>query len=150
MDDDQDNAVEDKLNQKQEFFCQLYATEKEFFGNGTQSYIEAYDPDTTKPNWYKTAAASASRLLKNDKVIKRINEILEETGLNDAFIDKQLSFLIAQHSDFGSKIAAIREYNKLKQRIIERTDVTSGGKTIFIPSEIAEKNGINTGTEANS
>jgi hypothetical protein len=32
-----------KLNPKQELFCELYATDREFFGNGVQSSIEAYD-----------------------------------------------------------------------------------------------------------
>lgn len=120
---DPELAKTSKLNLRQELFCQLYATQSEFFGNGVQSYIEAYEPDTTRPNWYKTACASASRLLANDKVIARINEILEQTGLNDAFIDKQLSFLIAQHADFTNKLGAIREYNKLKQRITDKSEV---------------------------
>lgn len=121
-----------KLVLKQEEFCQLYATETEFFGNGVQSYIEAYKPDQTKSNWYKSACSSASRLLSNVKVIKRINEILEETGLNDAFIDKQLSFLIAQHSDFTNKLGAIKEYNKLKQRITDKTEVELSVKGVDI------------------
>ena len=108
---------------KQEKFCQLYATEAEFFGNGVQSYIEAYEPNQTKPNWYKSACSSASRLLSSVKVIQRINDILKETGLNDAFIDKQLSFLITQHADFTNKLGAIKEYNKLKQRITDKSEV---------------------------
>lgn len=125
-----ENVIADTLTPKQEAFCQLYATESEFFGNGVQSYIEAYEPDQTRPNWYKSACSSASRLLSNVKVITRINTILEQTGLNDAFIDKQLSFLITQHSDFTSKLGAIKEYNKLRQRITEKKDITSNGKTI--------------------
>jgi hypothetical protein len=50
--------------------------------------------------------------LRNVKVSERINELLEQGGLNDHFVDKQLSFLIAQHADFKSKLGAIREYNK--------------------------------------
>lgn len=119
-----------ELTTKQAFFCELYAGEKEFFGNGVQSYIEAYDPDQTAKNWYKSACASASRLLRNVKVINEINRLLEIQGLNDVAVDKQLSFLIAQHADFGSKVQAIREYNKLKQRIITKTDITSGGQPI--------------------
>lgn len=122
--------VEDDLNLNQEKFCQLYATETEFFGNGVQSYIEAYNPDTSKPNWYKTCLASASRLLTNVKVIDRINELLEEQGLNDSFVDKQLKFIITQHADFGSKMQAIKEYNKLKSRITDKADITSGGNAI--------------------
>lgn len=126
----EEKEISIKLNPKQELFCKLYATETEFFGNGVQSYIEAYEPDQTKPNWYKSACSSASRMLSNVKLVTRINEILEQTGLNDTFIDKQLSFLITQHADFTNKLGAIKEYNKLKQRIVDKKDITSGGKPI--------------------
>lgn len=121
------------LNQKQELFCKLYATDREFFGNGVQAYIEAYNPDTSKPNWYKSCMASSSRLLRNVKVIDRINELLEEQGLNDAFVDKQLKFVITQHADFGSKMAAIREYNKLRGRIIDKSE-----QKIILPKPLVD------------
>ena len=117
--------AEDKLNPKQEEFCQLYATDREFFGNGVQSYIESYEPDQTKPNWYKSACSSASRILSSVKVMARINAILEETGFNDSHVDKQLSFLISQHADFTNKLGAIKEYNKLKKRIEEKENITT-------------------------
>ena len=123
---------EEKLNERQEKFSQLYATDTEFFGNGVQAYLEVYDIDTSKPNWYKTACAASSQLLRNIKVCKRINEILEEQGLNDEFIDKQLLFLITQHADFGNKLGAIKEYNKLKQRIVDKTDITTNGKELNV------------------
>lgn len=113
-----------ELTPKQERFCQLYATEVEFFGNGTQAYIEAYDPETNRPNWYKSAQASASRLLSNVIVYNRINQILEESGFNDIAVDKQLAFLLTQHTDLKSKLGAIKEYNKLKSRITEKQEVT--------------------------
>lgn len=124
---------EDLLNQKQELFCQLYATDREFFGNGVQSYVEAYEPDTSKPNWYKTACSVASEMLSKPKVYDRINELLELGGLNDAFVDKELLFLIKQHDDKSAKVAAIREYNKLKSRITEKIDHTSKGKRLPTP-----------------
>jgi hypothetical protein len=113
----------DDLQLKQEKFCKLYATDIEFFGNGVETYLEVYDIDKSKPNWYKTACSAASRLLSNVKVIDRITELLEEQGLNDAFVDKQLKFLLTQYADFTSKLGAIREYNKLKQRITEKSEV---------------------------
>jgi hypothetical protein len=113
---------EEELLQRQEKFCQLYTGEQEFFGNGVESYLEIYDIDKTKPNWYKTACACASRLLSNAKVIERISELLEEQGLNDQFVDKQLKFLLTQYADFGSKLGAIKEYNKLKQRIVDKVE----------------------------
>jgi len=132
--------IETNLNPQQEKFCKLYATEKEFFGNGAESYTKAYELDKSKLNWYKSACSSASRLLSNVEVCIRINELLTAGGLNDQFVDKQLQFLLTQHSDFGSKLGAIREYNKLRARIIEKIDHTSGGEPIqgfnyIIPNE---------------
>lgn len=120
----------DELNQKQKLFCALYASDREFFGNGVEAYAEAYNIDRNKPNWYSSAGAAASRLLKDGKILDEINKQLDLGGLNDATVDKELLFVIRQHSDYGAKTAAIREYNKLKQRIITKTDVTSGGKPI--------------------
>lgn len=132
---------EKSLKWKQERFCRLYATDREFFANGAQTYIEVYDPDTSKPNWYKVVCASASRLLSNVKVCDRINKLLEMNGLNDAFVDKQLTFLVTQHSDLGNKLGAIREYNKLKQRIIDKQDIQSGGKPITVNLTTYKKDG---------
>lgn len=111
-----------KLNLRQEKFCEVYCSQdSELFGNGVQAYVVAYEPDQKKPNWYKTACTRASQLLSSIKIIDRINILLEETGFNDAFVDKQLSFLITQHADFQSKLGAVKEYNKLKGRIIEKS-----------------------------
>lgn len=118
------DKTDQELNLKQETFCQLYTSDRMFFGNGTQAYIEAYDINLGKPNAYKVAQAAASRLLSNVMVCKRINELLEEGGLNDEFVDKQLVFLLTQHDDKGSKLGAIREYNKLKQRVADRMEHT--------------------------
>ncbi len=113
--------TEDGLNQQQEAFCQLYVNnEKEFFGNGVESYIEAYDPDR-EGNWYKSAAASASRLLTNVKVVARINELLETGGFNNENVDKQHLFLINQHADLKTKLGAIKEFNALKKRVEDKT-----------------------------
>ena len=35
---------DNKLSPQQERFCNLFASDQEFFGNGVQSYIEAYKP----------------------------------------------------------------------------------------------------------
>ena len=140
---------EERLNLKQEEFCQLYATEEEFFGNGVETYLEVYEIDKTKPNWYKTACSAASRLLRNGKVCQRINTLLEEGGLNDQFVDKQLVFLITQHSDFTNKLGAIKEYNKLKQRITDKLE-HSGGLVIQIEKELAEKYNAQPSPENNS
>jgi hypothetical protein len=120
-----------KLNIRQEAFCKTYVSETEFFGNGTQSYIEVYKPKRIG-NWYRSCQTSASDLLSNPIIIDRINELLQLDGLNDTAVDKQLSFVIAQYSDLTNKVAAIKEYNKLKQRITEKSDIMSGGKPISL------------------
>lgn len=110
---------EQLLSPQQEMFCQLYASDKEFFGNGVQSYIEAYDVDVGKGKGqtsYEACKAYAHRLLTNPKILKRINEVFEGRGLNDAFVDKQLEKLITQDAEFRPKLGAIAEYNKLKKR----------------------------------
>ena len=111
------------LNPKQELFCQYYASDREFFGNGVQAYIEAYNPDQSKKGWYNSARSVASEMLTKPNILKRINQIFEESGLNDAFVDKQLELVITQNADFASKVSAIREYNKIKQRIIDKSEV---------------------------
>lgn len=123
MEDELEQEQNTGLNLRQERFCQLYATDVEFFGNGVESYADAYDHPITDKKSYMVAAAAASRLLKNVKVLDRINSLLEEGGLNDVFIDKQLKFLITQHADLFNKLGAIKEYNKLKQRIVEKKKI---------------------------
>lgn len=112
------------LNPKQEMFCQLYATDREFFGNGVQSYIEAYNIDLTKRGAYNVAKANAFRLLTNADILKRINELFEAHGLNDTFVDKQLEKLIVQDADFKSKLGAIKEYNSLQQRVTRKLELS--------------------------
>lgn len=104
-----------KLNLKQEEFCKMYTSnDRDMFGNGVQSYIEIYEPDTSKSNWYKTACASASQLLSNIKVINKINELLEEQGFNDENVEKQHLFILNQHVNIPAKMKAIDSYYKLK------------------------------------
>jgi len=114
----------DDLTLKQKKFCELFASDKEFLGNGTQSYIEAFDVNTNKPGQYNKARANASKLLAKSNILSYINKILEEMSLNEANADKQLAFLMSQQADFGSKLGAIREFNALKQRIQKKIDHT--------------------------
>jgi hypothetical protein len=109
-----------KLNPKQELFCQYFASDREFFGNGIQSYVEAYDIDLTKKGAYNTAKVNAHRLLTKANILVRIDELFEAGGLNDSFVDKQLEKLITQDAEYSAKVAAIKEYNQLKQRITKK------------------------------
>lgn len=122
--------MERKLNPKQELFCKLYASDREFFGNGVQSYIEAYNIDLSQKGAYLSAKANANKLLTKDYILKRIDELFEAHGLNDTFVDKQLEKLIIQDADFKTKVSAIKEYNALKSRIKNNLDITSGGEPV--------------------
>ena len=120
------------LSEQDEYFCTLFASDRELFGNGVQSYIEAYDiqvvnkpdPDDPHQKTYATCRHEAHRLLTNVNFLKRINEIFEGRGLNDAFVDKQLEKVITQDAEFNPKVRAIQEYNKLKKRTVDRIEHT--------------------------
>lgn len=104
------------LTDKQKLFCELYVS-KDFFGNGFQSYVEAYNVNLEVKGSSLTARSAASRLLTKDNILKYLQDLLDDAGLNDIFVDKQLLFLITQKADFKANVAAIKEYNVLRQRI---------------------------------
>lgn len=116
-----DDAIdpETQLNPKQELFCQAYAgnDDRDYFGNGTQAYIMAYDIDLSVKGAYEAARADASRLLTNGNILARIRNIMETNTLNDEMVDKQMNFWIHQHAYPMASIAAIKEYNKVKKRV---------------------------------
>lgn len=130
-----------KLNEKhanaltppQESFCMYYASDREMFGNGVQSYIEAYDievvnkPNPKSPNYHKqktynACKVAAHQLLTSKNILKRINEIYEGRGLNDVFVDKQLEFIITQKAELRTSLGGVQEYNKLKKRTSETVE----------------------------
>ena len=110
-------TIEDKpLTLKQERFCQIYATDASFFGNATRAYAIAYNKDLSIPGMYSVVARSAADNLKKPHIFHRINQLLEDIGFTDTEVDKQLAFVIAQHTDLKAKLSAIKEYNNLKKR----------------------------------
>lgn len=99
--------------------------------------MEVYDVDQEKGNWYKTACVCASKLLRNAKVYTYINELLRSDGLNPQFADKQLLYLMSQHEDKTAKKDAIKEYNRLTQRVIEKVEINHIN-TKLTPEELNE------------
>lgn len=122
--------AKDKLNAKQELFCNYYVSE-ETFGNGVRSYCKAYGIDENNIQKYNVAKKSAFDLLTNPNILARINELLDDAGLNDSFVDKQLLFAISQNADMSSKVKAISEYNKLRQRITDKSKVENTGELVI-------------------
>jgi hypothetical protein len=116
------------LNARQELFCQLYATTREFFGNGVQSYIEAYNPDTSKKNWYQVAKASAYENLTKPHLLKRIRALMD-IYINDEVVDKELASVILQSGDLSAKVSAIKEYNQLKSRVRQKIEIEDTRET---------------------
>ncbi len=140
-----------KLNIKQEAFCQYYTRNDAVFGNATQAYAEAYgyrlenlsDEEPTEEVWdeimeimktvklddspyakaYNTCSVMGHRLLRNTKINERVKEILREMMV-EAEVDSEIMYVIKQKTDFGAKMSAIKEFNKLKGRIIEKVEVT--------------------------
>lgn len=128
------SKTEQGLNLQQEAFCQVYTgQDRELFGNGTMSYLETYGEEyltkNDKPMTYQVAMVSASNLLRNPKIITRINGLLSTGGFSDENVDKQHLFLINQYADLKTKLGAIAEYNKLKARITKKIDLTTKGKS---------------------
>jgi hypothetical protein len=141
------------LNPQRELFCRYYTQNEDLFGNATHCYAEAYDYklDTLSQedeydlpkgdperkliqrSEYDRAvhvcAVEASRLLRSPEIQLRITALLNEI-LRDEVVDSQLAKLIMQDAEPAAKIAAIREYNKVRQRITEKHDITSGGLPI--------------------
>jgi hypothetical protein len=122
-------AKGDNLSLREESFCKLYVS-ADLFGNGTKAYMEAYSYDKKEAGKYETARVKASQMLKKPKIYKRIAELLDKSGFNDLNVDKQLLFLIEQSCNLGVKMRAIREYNRLRNRVITKLDVTTGGQPI--------------------
>lgn len=132
--------TEQGLNLQQEEFCKLYtnaeAIDREVFGNGVQCYLAVYGPEHLakykKHMKYEVAIAASSRLLSKVKVIERINNLLEEGGFNDVNVDRQHLFLINQHSDLRTKMAAIKEYNAVKKRVDSKLTLELSGVEISV------------------
>lgn len=119
---EEEKKEEKKLTPKQELFCQLYATNLDYFGNWVQAYAKAYWIDLTQKWGYQTAKTNASKMLTNANLLERLRELGDDV-LNDVMIDKELAFVATQRAELWPKMKAINEYNKLKQRIIDKSEV---------------------------
>lgn len=135
------------LTIQQELFCQYYVKTVETRGNGLQSYNLAYDKrleeqskddavydidkETGKRTIVETSTyfkvenickSEASNLLAKPNVSKRVTELLNEM-LTDEIVDGELAKVVLQDGQLKPKVSAIQEYNKLRQRIVDRQTV---------------------------
>ncbi len=133
-------AVKPGLNPKHELFCQFYVKNSELFGNATLSYAEAYaysldelsrakpmdaegkpTDDSEYQKQYNVCSVEGHRLLRSPKIQDRLTKLLNEM-LKDDVVDRELVKVILQDHKPEAKVAAIREYNKLKARITEKVE----------------------------
>lgn len=108
------------ITQKQKKFCEMYLSD-EFRGNATKAYQAVFRVS------YETAKTNGSRLLTNAHISEEIRKILDEQKLNPERIDAEWYFLITQNENLSVKMQAIREFNRVKQRI-----QTSARKTVLL------------------
>lgn len=112
--------LESKLNQQQQRFCIEYVR-GDNMGNGTRTYANVYDYELQEN--YNTCREGAKRLLQQNKVIQYIDLLIYKAGFNADSVDLHLSYLIHQQADFGTKLGAIKEYNKLQGRITDKMEL---------------------------
>lgn len=163
MAEELEEELKDSITLKQEMFCQAWVDE---IGNGTQAALIAFDidgkdlltieeKDRTEEQKIKikkacnVAGVMANDSLRNIKIRRRIDEIIEERGLNDEAVKREHFKLITQSKD-EVKMRAIDSYYKLKGKIIDKAEVnaTLEIKEInYIQPNGGNNNNITTDTE---
>lgn len=128
-------VISSDLNERHKLFCLLYTTDAQCFGNATRSYIHAYDLRTDKQK--KSARQMGYFLLTNVYIKGYIDNLFKAVFTNKG-ADTALSELINQRKDLNARLGAIREFNKLKNRVKE-TPPNIGTIEIKIAPEIASK-----------
>lgn len=141
----------DSLNIKQESFCHFYVENDALFGNATLAYAEAYGyaldelsktdaeydkegkiiTESTYARAYNVCSVDGHKLLRITKVQERVRKLLN-TLLRDDLVDSELVKVIKQNYKLESKVSAIREYNKLRNRIKETIDVQLTSKVVSV------------------
>ena len=136
-----------KLSINEEIFCQYYVLNQETRSNGYQSYLIAYGREEDVENatnedavyaeredgsrgellqsgahdrLVNTLTKEASRLVRKPHVQSRIYELLNSL-LRDEIVDAELAKVMRQDRELPSKVRAIEEYNKLRQRSTKST-----------------------------
>lgn len=136
-----EEVQESGLPLTQELFCRYYL-EPETFMNGTKAYSKAYNKEIKDKGSYHVCATEASKLLKKPKVKAYVDKLLTDQGLTDEFVDLRLKQIIIQDEDKKVSVAAIKEYNKLKARITDKSEIAMKFKDVTdeeLKEQIAEE-----------
>lgn len=166
--------IEDELTPQRMRFCQLYTQNSDLFGNATLSYADAFgydleslsqeaiysEPDefghkekiedSPYTKAYNVCSVMGTRLLRMVKIDEYTKVLLNEMMTNEN-ADAELAWVMKQRRDLGPKIQALREFNKLKNRIInevivtdQRVDPKAKDQTDSVIAQFINKNGTGT------
>jgi hypothetical protein len=114
-----------------------------------QAYAEAYDIDIKEESGRRIAEANSSRLLRNDKFRTLWRKVLTEAGFYNETVDNELVKLMTDPTVHPSiRRAALRDFNELHGRIINKIDHTTKGKEIKAPVILSPIGPRDVGTEA--
>lgn len=119
------NPVDKRLKPAEILFCNLYAGDSPVFNNGTQAYALAFKkfiPENNPEAKKKVLAvcrSAASALLAKPNILAKCQEVLSSL-CNDAFVDREMTFTLAQRKDLSSKMRAVEVYNKVNNRITDQ------------------------------
>lgn len=99
----------------------------QFLGQPYQAFIAA----TLRPQ--KHHKSEADKILEDPEFQKLREDVKSRRSavhedLTDDFADEQLYALMNQSKDPKAKIAAIKEYNRLRQRVIRREELSLKGE----------------------
>lgn len=140
----QDEDLEAVLTMRQKDFCFAYLFgftkgKKLIKYNATHAYGQAYGHSFRRGSAKENmCAVEGSRLLRNPKIKQYIKQLIEREGLNDEVVDFELLEII-KGFDPKAKIAAIREYNKLKKRITDKVEHSIDNPLQTLLREISKK-----------
>jgi len=99
---------------EEEMFCRNYVR-SETMANGVEAYLKAYGLTGDSVSRDR-AKVGAYKLLQERRILKRIHDLLDLSGLNMEFVSRELVFLIAQSADLRVKVRAIEVATKLLTR----------------------------------
>lgn len=94
-----------------------------------------------KQSYYRTCQVNGSKSLSNTIIYDACQDEFLRVHDDDSLVDTELGWLIRQREHPQTKVAAIRELNKKKGRIIDKLDLTSAGEpvgVVYLPSRNPE------------
>ena len=156
------SMISDKrLTIKEELFCRFYVMNDDTRSNGAMSYSAAYGIDldsldkTREMEWNEAkgmevekvgtseyekqvavCSVLGSRLLRKVKVNERVTDLLNELA-NDRVVDgKMMKWLLSDNAK--ASVESIKEYNKLRKRIIDQSETINKNLIIGVVRHVYE------------